>query len=123
MLVGVAVAGGLFALGRVSAADTDTARSEGRAEGHAAGLRAGRAAGLREGRALQLFESTPRGSRSAARRGFDAGYVAGANDAFGGFDGGWSFTTPYRITLRKGSGAITYRIDTRRPLRRSTTQP
>ena len=114
--------GGLFALGRQSA-DTDGARSEGRADGHALGvregLRVGRAAGVQEGRALQASESAPRG----ARRAFEAGYAAGANDVFGGFDGGWSFSTPYRITLRRGSGAITYRIDSRRPLRRSTTQP
>jgi hypothetical protein len=111
-LVCVALAGGAFALGRASV-DTDTARDEGRAAGQtagqAAGLRAGRAVGIREGRALQ--QSAP------ARRAFQAGYTAGANDVFGGVDGGWSLGTPYVITLRPGSGAITYRIDSRRPLR------
>jgi len=118
----VALGAGLFAVGRESA-DTDAARSEARAEGlregRADGLRAGRAAGVAEGRALQASESAPRG----AHRAFEAGYAAGADDVFGGFDGGWSFGTPYVITLRKGSGAITYRIDSRRPLRRGTTAP
>lgn len=132
VLAGVALAGGLFALGRMSA-DTDAARSEGRAtgragglredravglrEGRAASLRAGRAAGLQEGRALQLSQSAPRGTRNVARQAFGAGYTAGANDVFGGFDGGWDFSTPYVITLRRGSGAITYRIDSRKPAR------
>jgi hypothetical protein len=111
-------AGGLVALGRGSA-DLDGAREEGRAAGvreaKAAGLREGRAAGLSEGRAVQAGESAPAGSRSATRRAFAAGYTAGANDAFGGFDGGWSLSTPYVITLRRGTGAITYRIDSRRP--------
>jgi hypothetical protein len=95
----LAIAG--FALGRASA-NTDA--------GHDAGVREGRAAGLQEGRALQASGSAP-----TTRAAFDAGYAAGANDVFGGFDGGWSLGTPYVITLRKGSGAITYRIDSRRP--------
>jgi hypothetical protein len=143
VLAGIAVAGGLFALGRASA-DKDDARTEGYSAGRAAGLRegkavglregrgigirAGRAAGVREGRALQLGESAPvkslpRGSRRAAREAFEAAYAAGANDVFGGFDGGWSLSTPYVITLRRGSGAITYRIDSREPLRPGTTGP
>jgi hypothetical protein len=72
---------------------------------------------VREGRALQASASSPRGTRAA----FEAGYAAGANDVFGGFDGGWSLDTPYVITLRKGSGAITYRIDSRRPARGTST--
>jgi hypothetical protein len=109
VLACVALAGGLFALGRHSA-DSDGARREGRADGLREGLRVGRTAGVEEGRALQISESAPRGARQA----FEAGYAAGANDVFGGFDGGWSFGTPYVITLRKGSGTITYRIDSRR---------
>jgi hypothetical protein len=102
VLACVAAGGGLFVLGRESSDGGD---------GHAAGLREGRALGVREGRALQASASSPRGTRAA----FEAGYAAGANDVFGGFDGGWSLDTPYVITLRKGSGAITYRIDSRRP--------
>ena len=75
------------------------------AAGQAAGLRAGRAVGIREGRALQ--------QPASARRAFQAGYTAGANDVFGGFDGGWSLGTPYTITLGKGPGGTAYRIDTR----------
>jgi hypothetical protein len=44
--------------------------------------------------------------------------VAGANDAFGGFDGGWSLGTPYAITLERGSNGISYRIKDRSRLRR-----
>jgi hypothetical protein len=77
------------------------------AKGRAAGLREGRALGVSEGRALQIPAS--------GRRAFRAGYVAGANDVFGGFDGGWSFRTPYVITLVHGKRGVTYRIDSRRP--------
>ena len=104
MAAAVALAVGGFALGRASA-DTDA--------GHDAGVREGHAAGLREGRALQATGSSPTGARAA----FDAGYAAGANDVFGGFDGGWSLSQPYVITLARGSGAVTYRIDSRRALR------
>jgi hypothetical protein len=103
-LVCVALAGGAFALGRASV-DTGAARREGRAAGQAAGLRAGRAVGIREGRALQ--------QRAPARRAFQAGYTAGANDVFGGFDGGWSLGTPYLITLGKGADGIAYEINNR----------
>jgi hypothetical protein len=102
---GLALAVGGFALGRASA-DTDA--------GHDAGMREGHAAGLQEGRALQATGSPPSGARAA----FDAGYAAGANDVFGGFDGGWSLSQPYVITLARGSGAVTYRIDSRRLGRR-----
>jgi hypothetical protein len=101
VVAGAALAAGGFALGRVTA-DTDA--------GHDAGVRAGRAAGLEEGRALQATGSSPPSARAA----FDAGYAAGANDVFGGFDGGWSLSEPYVITLARGSGAVTYRIDSRR---------
>ena len=96
VVAGAALAAGGFALGR-STADT----------------REGRAAGVQEGRALQATGSSPRTVRAA----FDAGYAAGANDVFGGFDGGWSLSEPYVITLARGSGAVTYRIDSRRPAR------
>ncbi len=116
----VVVAGALFALGRLSADDDDSGgagSAASAAAARAAGLREGRAAGLSEGRALQASESAAPGARRATRRAFAAGYTAGANDVFGGFDGGWSLSTPYVITLRRGSGPITYRIDSRRPAR------
>ena len=65
-----------------------------------------REAGVREGRELQV--------PPAARDAFQAGYEAGANDVFGGFDGGWDFGRPYVITLKKGTGGVTYAIATRR---------
>jgi hypothetical protein len=101
VLVVAVVAGGGFALGRTTAREPPG--------GYAAGLRAGRADGLREGRALQLAPGD--------RKAFDAGYTAGANDVFGGFDGGWELSTPYVVTLGRARGAITYRIDSRKPLR------
>jgi hypothetical protein len=103
-LVCVALAGGAFALGRASV-DTDAARNDGLVAGRAEGLSAGRAAGIREGRALQQGAS--------ARKAFEAGYTAGANDVFGGFDGGWTFGTPYVITLSRGADGVTYRINNR----------
>jgi hypothetical protein len=66
-----------------------------------------REAGVREGRQLQV----PPQERDA----FQAGYEAGANDVFGGFDGGWSIGTPYRITLERGEDGVTYRIKARSP--------
>ena len=45
---------------------------------------------------------------------FAAGYAAGANDVFAGFDGGWSLSQPYVNALARGSGGVTYRIDSRR---------
>ena len=84
------------------------------ADGYARGLDDGRAAGVVEGRQLQATLRLPAASRQLARRAFREGYAAGANDAFGGFDGGWSLSEPYVITLARGSGAVTYRIDSRR---------
>ena len=61
--------------------------------------------GVRDGRALQV---TP-----TDRDAFKAGYAAGANDVFSGYDGGWDFDRPYVITLEKGDDGITYRIKSR----------
>jgi hypothetical protein len=84
---------GLFLIGRATAGD----------EGD---FDAGRAQGVQEGRALQVAP--------ADRRAFEAGYSAGANDVFGGYDGGWDFGRPYTITLGHGGDGITYRIASRR---------
>jgi len=130
VLACAAAAAAIFALGRASVDHQEgdgSARAAGLGQGllaghasgfdqgRAAGIREGRAAGVQEGRVLQIGEQLPRDARRAAQRAFQAGYAAGANDVFGGFDGGWSLTKPYVITVRRGSGAITYRIDTRRP--------
>jgi hypothetical protein len=51
-----------------------------------------------------------------ARGSFGAGYLAGREAAFAGFDGGWRYGTPYVVTLRQGPPGITYRFADRRPL-------
>jgi len=108
VLVGAALGTGLFLLGRLTT-DTD----DGRAGGFYAGLRQGESRGVQEGRALQLTEALPEGTRDTARAAFDNGYTAGANDAFGGYDGGWYVSRPYLVTLVKGAGPITYDIGSR----------
>ena len=80
------------------------------------GLRVGEAQGRREGRALQEGVELPRGQRDVARHAFNAGYVAGTNDVFAGYDGGWALHTPWIITLENGSGQAAYRIHGREQL-------
>ena len=41
-----------------------------------------------------------------AKAAFDAGYRAGANSAFAGYDGGWSLGEPYVIVLAKLKPAL-----------------
>jgi hypothetical protein len=96
VLIAVLIAGA-FVVGRLTAPDSD---GVGRAD-------EARAAGVREGRALQV---APR-----ARDAFQAGYAAGANDVFGGYDGGWDYDRPYVITIGKGMNGITYEIASREP--------
>jgi hypothetical protein len=110
----------MFGLGRATAADPGAARADGyhagSGAGYAAGVRAGRAQGVQEGRALQEGAALPADARDAAAAAFNAGYGAGANDVFGGYDGGWSLATPYLVTLNSGAGAVTYRIVSRTPV-------
>jgi hypothetical protein len=47
---------------------------------------------------------------------FNAGYLAGLEAAFAGYDGGWAYGVPYVITLERGGPGITYGIASRRPL-------
>jgi hypothetical protein len=108
VLIGAAVGSGLFLLGRLTA-DTDDARTD----GYYAGLRQGESRGVQEGRALQFTAALPKDARETARAAFDTGYAAGANDVFGGYDGGWYVSRPYLITLVKGTGAITYDLSSR----------
>jgi hypothetical protein len=121
VLVAVAAAAGLVALGRASAGAA-TARSdgyqEGRTSGYADGVHDGRAAGLQEGRALQVPLTLPSGRQDAAKAAFNAGYAAGANDVFGGYDGGWDVDSPYVVVLTQGGKGITYRIRSRTPMQR-----
>ena len=104
IVIGLAAAIGLFGLGRVTAHPPATADT-----GYTDGFQAGRAVGVQEGRALQAGQPS--------NGPFAAGYVAGLNDAFGGYDGGWSLSVPYLITLTAGTGGTTYRIASRIELR------
>jgi len=117
ILVGLAAAIGSFAIGRATAqpssgstAAPGVARTD---AGYAAGFQAGRDAGVREGRSLQVGQTLAGPDRDAATAAFNSGYVAGINDAFGGYDGGWSLAAPYVVTLGAGTGGATYRIASR----------
>jgi hypothetical protein len=107
-IIGAALGMGLFLLGRFTSDPGDA-----RTDGYYSGLRQGESRGIQEGRALQLTTTLPQDERKAARAAFDTGYAAGANDTFGGFDGGWYVSRPYLITLAKGSGPITYDLSSR----------
>jgi hypothetical protein len=48
---------------------------------------------------------------------YNAGYLAGREAAFAGYDGGWAYGVRYEITLQRGGPGITYRIASRKPLR------
>jgi hypothetical protein len=115
-VVALGVAAGLVLLGRATV-DTGPAREHGYRDGQSAGFsdgfQAGKSTGRQEGRALELGASVPQGSRAAVQGAFNAGYTAGQNDAFAGYDGGWILLAPYVITLTKGSGKITDRINSR----------
>jgi hypothetical protein len=97
------LAAGMFVAGR-STVDTGAARSQ----GYAAGQAAGEADGLRLGRALQAAPVP-----GTARDAYQAGYAAGANDVFAGYDGGWDTCSPYVIVLVPGDNGVTYRIASR----------
>ena len=118
-----AVAVGMFFVGRATA-DTTPAPSRGYAQGHDAGyfdgLLAGEAQGRQEGRALQEGKELPASSRRPVQDAFDDGYVAGAADVFAGYDGGWSFATPFVITVEPGRGRVVYRIKDRERIRPNT---
>jgi hypothetical protein len=113
-LLGLGLAVGLFALGRVTAPDH---RGDGYRAGQAAGYSQGKADGVREGRGEQEAAGLPPGAREGTRKAFDDGYRAGANDVFAGYDGGWAYGTPYIITLARGGSGITYRFASRAPAR------
>jgi hypothetical protein len=114
------VAAALFVGGRLSAAPGgsrggDGAASEGAgySSGYTAGLKDGQAEGLADGRALQVPLALPGGVQDVAKTAFVAGYAAGANDVFDGYDGGWRTNSVYAIVLEPGRGGITYRIASR----------
>jgi hypothetical protein len=114
----LAVAFALVAAGRLSAGPGGGPGGTGRDADPAyqRGLRAGLAQGLQEGRALQEGASVPADRRAAVTAAFRDGYAAGADDVFGGYDGGWALGCPYLIVLESGQGPVTYRIASRTPV-------
>jgi hypothetical protein len=126
LIVGVSAAAAvaLFVGGRLSA-DSGGSSATGYRAGYAAGLHdglaQGQAQGRAEGRALQAPLALPTGSRDVAKSAFTAGYAAGANDVFAGYDGGWGLGSPYVITLGPGSAGVTYRIASRLELQPGTS--
>ena len=109
----VLVAGTGLLVGRLTAPHEVASPVSGADGSYAAGVSAGEAIGVREGRALQEGAALPADARRPVEDAFDAGYVAGANDVFSSYDGGWLTGVPYVITLVRGEGAITYRIASR----------
>jgi hypothetical protein len=106
---------GLYALGRVTAGTGDSI-SAAYVRGQEAGRTEGLARGRLEGRAEQETHALPPTLRTRTRTAFGDGYRAGANDVFAGYDGGWSYGTPYLITLGRGGSGITYRFTSRTPV-------
>ena len=115
VVLAVIAAVALFVLGRATAPTPATPG------GYADGFLAGRAEGVQEGQAIAEAAGSPPGSRDRVRAAFDDGYRAGANNAFGGYDGGWSFGRPYVVVLAKGANGITYRIAARAECPETTT--
>jgi hypothetical protein len=115
----IAVAVGAVAAGRASV-DTRAARNKGYQagvqDGYFKGLPVGEAQGRQEGRAIQEGAALPASDRQPVHDAFNDGYVAGADDVFAGYDGGWSLSTPYLIVVSGGTGKIAYRIASRTPL-------
>jgi hypothetical protein len=112
VLAALLVAAGLVALGRATVG-TGAARDR----GYAAGRTDGEADGIRVGRALTATQSLPPDAQAAARDAYGAGYTAGANDAFNGYDGGWDMAAPYVVVLGPAGSGVTYRIESRTELR------
>lgn len=106
---------GTFFVGRATApASASPARyQQAHNDGYFDGLQAGEAQGRQEGRALQEGQELPASSRRPVKDAFNAGYAAGADDAFAGYDGGWSYAAPYVVTVAPGHGKIVYRIKDR----------
>ena len=113
----VLAAGAAFLTGRLTAPHEGSSRASDADSAYASGVAAGEALGVQEGRALQEGTALPPDAQRPVKDAFDAGYAAGANDVFGGYDGGWLTGVPYVITLVRGNGAVTYRIASRAELR------
>ena len=123
VLVAILAAAALVGLGRATAPAPGAARARGYHDGTAAGyvdgFQAGRAQGLQEGQAIAETSKLPPGARDRTKAAFDAGYRAGANTAFSGYDGGWSLGTKYVVTLEDPPGPQSYAIVRRSLLSRN----
>jgi hypothetical protein len=104
------------ALGGRLSAGSHAGYRHGHDAGYAAGLATGETQGRQEGRAEQEVSTVGKAARVTTTSAFNDGYIAGANDAFTGYDGGWALNTPYIVTITAGTGGATYRIDSRTPL-------
>jgi hypothetical protein len=69
----------------------------------------------------RLSVGSPKPATAGAR--YNAGYLAGREAAFDGYDGGWAYGVPYAITLKRGGPGITYRIASRKRLLTQTYGP
>jgi hypothetical protein len=112
LVAGLLAAVAVFALGRAS---VSTPKSNEPGD-YFDGLRVGEAQGRELGRALQAGSELPANEKGVAHAAFRAGYSAGANDVFAGYDGGWTFNAPWIITLEHGDSGIDYRIRDRTPI-------
>jgi hypothetical protein len=119
-LAGLIAAAALIMVGRLSV-DTSPAHQRAtpadQSDEYFDGLQVGEVQGRKLGRALQVGAELPAHLRKPARAAFEAGYTAGTNDVFAGYDGGWSTGVPYIITLANGAGQVEYRIKTREPIK------
>lgn len=111
-VAGLIAAAAVFGLGRLSVGSPKPSP----VGGYFDGLRVGQAQGREVGRAQQAGAALPAKDKHVARDAFKAGYAAGANDAFAGYDGGWTFGVPWIITLEPGDSTIAYRIRDRTPI-------
>ena len=110
-VVAICAAAGVFLAGRASA--TGGVSTAAAPTSESAAYERGLGDGVADGRELQATLALRGGARQRARAAYRDGYAAGANDVFGGFDGGWRLGTPYVVTLAPGTGASTYRIAAR----------
>jgi hypothetical protein len=124
-LVLVAALSAAFVLGRQtalapsrSAAGSTSGSTAGPVPGgtYADGLQAGHLAGLADGRAQQVGAELPASQRADVVAQFRAGYRAGADDVFSGYDGGWLLAHRYVIVLGPGLNGEAYRITHREDL-------
>jgi hypothetical protein len=115
MVVGVLLAAG-FGLGRITGPDRKPGSGTGDRDGYLRGLIDGRASGLAQGRAEQSAAGLTGAQRAGAVAQFRAGYLAGADDVFSGYDGGWVLGRRYAVVLGAGLNGQAYRIVRREDL-------